>query len=130
MSKKYSFKQIRAVWINAYLNGEVDWLAYLEAPSFFIQRNAERVSKADQIAYIERSRTKFPNRRAGNVEFKEAVTAMQEHKNWATVAGSAWFKRNDQIVSQCEFFELWLIVEGRWQVASLCIENTDRTEET
>ncbi|WP_316893421.1 hypothetical protein, partial [Ralstonia mannitolilytica] len=92
--------------------------------------NAERVSKADQIAYIERSRTKFPNRRAGNVEFKETVTAMQEHKNWATVAGSAWFKRKGEIVSQCEFFEFWLIVEGRWQVASLCIEDTDRTEET
>ncbi|RDJ97607.1 hypothetical protein [Paraburkholderia lacunae] len=129
MSKKYSLQQIREVWINAYLNGEVDWLSYLEAPSFFVKKNAELISKADQIAYVERSRTKFPNKRARDVEFRETVKEMQEHKNWATVSGSASFRRNGEIVSQCEFFELWLIVEDRWQIASLCIEDTDRAGE-
>lgn len=128
MSKAYSVKQIREVWINAYLNGETDWLAYLEVPSFFVKRNAELISKADQLAYLERSRAKFPNKRTGDVEFRETVTAMHEHKNWATVSGSAWVKRNGEIVSQCEFFELWLVAEGRWQIASLCIEDTDRAE--
>lgn len=68
MTKAYSVKQIREVWINAYLNGETDWLAYLEAPSFFVKRNAELISKADQLAYLERSRAKFPNKRAGDVQ--------------------------------------------------------------
>lgn len=130
MSKKYSLNQIRDVWINAYLNGEVDWLTYLEAPSFFVTRNGGIISRSEQIAYIERSRRKFPNKRAGNVEFGETVAEMQEHKSWATVSGSAWIKRNGEIVSQCEFFELWLIVESRWQIATLCIEDTDRAQGT
>jgi hypothetical protein len=127
MSRKYSLKHVREVWINAYLNGEVDWLAYLEAPFFFVKSNAELISKADQIAYIERNRAKFPHR---NVEFRETVTGMQEHKNWASVSGSAWLKRNGKVVNRCEFFELWLIVEDRWQIASLCTEDTNHAEET
>ncbi|AZE50118.1 hypothetical protein C4K04_4459 [Pseudomonas chlororaphis] len=128
MSNKYSLKQIREVWINAYLNGEVDWLSYLEASTFFIKRNSELISKAEQIAYIERSRTKFPNKKAGAAKLRETVKEMQEHKNWTTVSGLACFERDGEIVNQCEFFELWLLVENRWQIASLCIEDTDCAE--
>ncbi|WP_206997119.1 hypothetical protein [Trinickia mobilis] len=126
MNKKYSLKQMREVWIDAYLNGEVDWLAYLEAPSFFVRKGAEQISKAGQMANIERSQAKFPNRRPGDVEFKELISEIREHTEWATVSGFASFRRKGEIVSQCEFFELWLVLENRWQIASLCIEDINR----
>ncbi len=125
MSSKYSLTQVREVWVNARLNGEVDWLDYLEAPTFFLKANGELVSKANQIAYIERSRKKFPNKRAGEAEFKETGIGIQQHKSWATVTGSACLKRDGKIVHQFEFLELWLIVGGRWQIASLCIEDIE-----
>ncbi len=126
MSRQYSLKQIREVWINAYLNGETDWLAYLETPSFFVKHNAELVSKASQISSIDRGFARFPGKRTTDVEFSETLKQWQEHKNWATVEGSARIKRNGEVVSQCEFFELWLIADDRWQIASLCMEDSDQ----
>jgi hypothetical protein len=97
----------------------------LETTSFFVKRNAEVITKAEQIKNIERNRTKLSNNKTGMVKFRETTTEIQEHKNWATVSGGACFERNGEIVSQCEFFELWLIVENRWKIASLCIEDID-----
>lgn len=130
MNSKYSLTQVRDVWVNARLNAEVDWLDYLEAPTFFLRANGELVSKANQIAYIERSRKKFPNKRAGEAEFKETGIEIQQHKSWATVTGSACLKRDGKIVHQFEFLELWLIQAGRWQIASLCIEDIEHAEAT
>ncbi|MCY1543444.1 hypothetical protein D9M68_792640 [compost metagenome] len=129
MNRKYSLKQIRAVWINAYLKGEVDWLGYLEAPCFFIKDSDELIFKANQIANIERRRAKFPNKRATDFEFKETVERFHEYSSWAVVSGSACFKRGGDIVSQCNFFELWLLMDDRWQIASLCLEYTTRSRE-
>ncbi|AOK63131.1 hypothetical protein WL71_05235 [Burkholderia ubonensis] len=128
MNEKYTLEQIREVWLNAYFNGETDWLAYLEAHLFFVTRNGELISKSEQIEFIERSRAKFPSKRANIVEFGETVAEMKKQDHWATVSGSAWIKRNGEIVSQCDFFELWLMVENRWQIATLCIEDIDRTQ--
>lgn len=129
MNSKYLLKQIREVWIDAYLNGEVDWLSYLESPSFFIKRGEELISKSEQISYIKRSRSKFPTKKQEGVEFRESIIEIREHNGWSTIFGSASFKRNGEIVSQCNFFELWLIIEERWQIASLCIEDFDQASE-
>lgn len=130
MKNKYSIMQIREVWINAYLNGEVDWLDYLEIPLFFVIRNGRHISKSEEIEFIERSRRKFPNRRTNNVEYAEVIDEMQERKYWATVTGSAKIKKNDVIASQFDFFELWLVVDNRWQVAKLCIEDIGGKQES
>ncbi|MHA7683670.1 hypothetical protein [Cupriavidus sp. PET2-C1] len=129
MNNRYLLNQIREVWINAYLNGEVDWLSYLEAPTFFVKRGDKLIFKSEQISFIERSRAKFPTKKSKGVEFRESIIDMQERKGWATVYGSASFKRNGEIVSQCNFFELWLIIDERWQIASLCIEDANQAAE-
>ena len=103
MNRNYALKDVREVCIRAYLNGEVDWLAYLEAPSFFVKKNADLISKASQIAYIERSRAKFPKRSESDIAFSETVTHMQQYKHWATVAGTALTKRDGDILSHWEF---------------------------
>jgi len=130
MKNKYSIMQIREVWINAYLHGEVDWLDYIEIPLFFVIRNGRSISKSEEIEFIERSRRKFPNRRADNVEYAEVVDQMQERKYWGTVSGSAKIKKNGAIASQFYFFELWLVVDNRWQIAKLCIEDIDHKQES
>ncbi|WP_148283904.1 hypothetical protein [Burkholderia cepacia] len=107
------------------MNGEVDWLAYLEAPSFFVNRNGVHISKSEEIAFIEVSRRKFPNKRTNDVKYTEVIDQMRERKNWATVYGSAQITRDGEVASQFDFFELWVIVESRWQVVMLCIEDID-----
>lgn len=129
MNKKYSIKQIREVWTNAYLNGEVDWLSYLESSSFFVKKGASLTSKSEQITNIKRNQAKLPGKKHGEVEFKESVMEIRERSNWTTVSGFASFKRNGKIVSQCEFFELWLIIDDRWQITSLCVEDIDGSYE-
>lgn len=129
MNNRYSLNHIREVWINAYLNGEVDWLSYLEAPTFFVKRGDKLISKSEQISFIERSREKYPTKKHKEVEFIESTIDIKEHKGWATVFGSALFKRNGEIISQSNFFELWLVIEERWQIASLCIDDTDQAVE-
>lgn len=129
MINKYRLSQIREVWINSYLRGETDWLIYLEAPLFFVTRNAEIITKQEQIAHITRNHEKLSKSSANDIEFGEEVTAMEEHKYWATVSGRAWLKRDGEFFNQCRFLELWIIANKRWQIASLCIEDRDHTEE-
>lgn len=126
---KYSLGRIREIWINAYLNGEVDWLAYLEAPCFFVKENSGLTFKANQIANVSRSRARFKNKMEVDFEFKEAVEQLHEYREWATVLGSACFKRGGKIVNECRFFELWILVNDRWQIASLCLEEADLSRE-
>jgi hypothetical protein len=123
MSRKYSLASIREVWLDAYLNGDASWLEYLEAPCFVVVNGPTLVSKAEQIAYLERSRQKFPGGRNGDFSFTQSVHRTLERESWATVVGSFVSSRNGRQISNCDFSEFWISTEGSWRITSLYLRD-------
>ena len=127
VTTKYRLMDIREVWKKAYANAEVDWLTFLEAPSYFAKRGSTLMTKADQLAYIERNRRRIVARNT-DVELSEELHEVQEHRGWATVAGRATVRRKNE-VNRSDFLELWVMIEDRWQIASLCIDELETDED-
>ena len=124
---KYRLMDIREVWKKAYLNAEVDWLTFLETPSYFAKRGSTFMTKSHQLAYIERNRRRILVRNA-DAEVSEELHQVQEHRGWATIAGRATVRWKNEL-NRSDFFELWVMIEDRWQIASLCIEELDTNQD-
>ncbi|WP_139207452.1 hypothetical protein [Phytopseudomonas flavescens] len=125
MKTNFSLKVVRQAWIDAYFKSDVDWLAHVESPFFFVKRGAIVMSKKEQLSLIERNRRKVP---IADTVFNETTTQTQEHTGWATISGSASVTRDNELVNEYKFFELWLILHGRWQIASLCYDDINNNE--
>jgi hypothetical protein len=123
MNNEYSLLDVRAVWIDSYRKGLLDWLSYLESPFFFVRRGDKVMSRREQLAVMERSRSASLFGLAGDLDFNESIEEIRDFSGWSTVFGSATFSRKGEVVGKYRFFELWLISEGRWQIASLCYDD-------
>jgi hypothetical protein len=123
MKNEYSLLDVRAVWIDSYRKGLLDWLSYLESPFFFVKRGDKIMSKREQLAVIDRSRLASLSGWASDLDFNESIEEIRDFSGWSTVFGSAMFSRNGEVVGEYRFFELWIMSEGRWQIASLCYDD-------
>ena len=119
MTRRYSLDSIREVWVNAYFAGEVEWLAYLEVPSFIIVSRVGLTTKSEQIHNIERSKKAFPFGKLLPVVFEQTVLQTTQHEGWASVVGTVTSRRGEHIVSDINFSEIWLAVNNSWRIASL-----------
>lgn len=126
---KYKLLDIREVWKNAYRNVETDWLLFLEAPFYFAKRGANIISRAEQIAYLERNREKILGRQKNaSDDYREEIKEVHERDGWATVAGSIISRDFTGNVNYGEFLEVWIFLTERWQIASLCIDEKSAFE--
>jgi hypothetical protein len=118
---KYSLVSIREVWRNACVEGETDWLEFIETPNFILIEERTTISRAEQIAHLQRKKRSFP--RATDFQYHETIHRVDEHQGWATVVGSFESHRNGVALAKCDFAEFWLVVDGRWRVASVFSRN-------
>lgn len=125
MKTKFPLEIVRQAWIDAYFKGAVDWLAHVESPYFFVKRGEVVISKSEQLSIIKKNQKKMP---PSDTIFNEKIESMCEHSGWATISGSASIARNGELISEYMFFELWLILNGRWQIASLCYDDVAHDE--
>jgi hypothetical protein len=122
MSTRYSLSQMREVWIDAYLHGDIDQLNFVQSPHFFVMHADKILTKIQQIAYITRHRAEHTWHYPG-VSLHHDVTSLVEGPRWTTLSGSGEMRRGNCTLSRFQFIELWLISDNRWQIASLCYEN-------
>jgi hypothetical protein len=121
MITRYSLSQMRDVWIDAYLHGDTDQLNFVQSPHFFVMYANKILTKSQQIAYITRHRSEHTWHYPG-VSLRHNITSIVESPRWTAISGFGEMRRDDNALSRFEFLELWLIIDNRWQIASLCYE--------
>ncbi|WP_230461586.1 hypothetical protein [Burkholderia ubonensis] len=124
MEPRYSLCQMRAVWIDAYLNGDVDQLAFVESPHFFVKRGTRILTKSQQLAHLQRH---SPERTGRHFSWQAhgEMTEFAESRQWASIRGSGSMRCDGTIVSAINFVELWLVQDERWQIAALCYDERE-----
>lgn len=124
MISKYNLRDIRKMWQEACLNVSVDWLKYLERPTYFAKRGEEIMFRPEQLAYLERNKEKVAVRRAQYIT-EESSVEIHDHGGWATISGFATSKDSTGVLGRHKFYEVWIVVDDRWQIASLFIDELD-----
>ncbi|WP_175792368.1 hypothetical protein [Burkholderia ambifaria] len=128
MKPKYGLSQMRNVWIDAYMNGDVDQLNFVESPHFFVKRRDRVLIKNQQISYIQRHLSENTWCHFGLHVHNEA-TKIIECREWASISGNGSMRRDERILVWFSFLELWLVHDNRWQIAALCYDETERENE-
>ncbi len=119
MKPKFDLLSMREVWIDASLAGDVEQLAYLESSHFFVKHGDLTKTKQQQLARLRAFAAEYVARMSG-VTYVDESRCITEHGEWATISGVSAMRKNGQIRERNAFTELWVINDGRWQVAALC----------
>ncbi|WP_230975304.1 hypothetical protein [Burkholderia multivorans] len=127
MEPSYSLCQMRAVWIDAYLNGDVDQLNFVESPHFFVKRGTQILTKSQQLAHLQRHASE-QTRRNCNWHAHGETTEYAESGQWASIRGAGSMLCDGKTVSAVNFFELWLVDDNRWQIAALCYDERENDD--
>lgn len=125
MKPRYSLLQMRDVWIDAYMNGDVDQLNFVESSHFFVKRGGRILTKSQQISYIQRHLLEQTWCNFG-LYVHDEITKISEKQQWASFSGTGSMRRDGRILTTFDFLELWLIFDDRWQIAALCYDENDR----
>ncbi|WP_137079890.1 hypothetical protein [Halomonas caseinilytica] len=120
MLPKIPLKSVRQAWIEACANGQADWLDYIESPSFFIKKGGDVITKKDQLWSVERSRKKHSLTDKKQFSFSHLEEEIHERDGWAVIKGFGCVKINNKEVNSYGFLELWVVLDGRWKIASIC----------
>jgi hypothetical protein len=129
MKHKYSLLQMRDVWIDAYMNGDIDQLNFVESSHFFIKRGSRILTKTQQLSYIQRHLSEQTWRNFG-LHVHDEIMEITQKPQWASFSGIGSMRRDGRILTTFDFLELWLIFEDRWQIAALCYDENDREGRT
>ena len=120
---------MRDVWIDAYMNGDVDQLNFVESPHFFVKRGKRILTKSQQISYIQRHLLEQTWCNFG-LYVHDEITKISEKNQWASFSGTGSMRRDGRILTTFDFLELWLICDDRWQIAALCYDEKDQESGT
>lgn len=123
MNSKYKLTDVREMWVRAYFNGETDWLDFLQTPTFFAKRGENFITKAEQLAFIDRNKGKFVAAKKSNNPAMELEKSIVEHNGWATVTGFYESTSDKGLSIRSSFLEVWVVIDARWQIASLCVDD-------
>ena len=110
---------MREVWIDAYLTGDVEQLAYVESAHFFVKHGGLTKTKQQQLARLRTFSAEYVSRMSG-MTYVDESRCIIEYGEWATISGICAMRNNGQVFERNAFTELWVIDDGRWQVAALC----------
>ncbi|QEM83614.1 nuclear transport factor 2 family protein [Halomonas binhaiensis] len=122
MEINISLEKVRKLWIEAYFKGDVDCLADIESPFFFVKSGETIISKDEQLSNVRKNRYKRLVNKCDIVDFRESIDEVREHPGCTTVSGRATVYCESEIVGRYDFFEVWMVVDDRWQIAYLCYE--------
>ncbi|TCW75090.1 nuclear transport factor 2 family protein [Burkholderia sp. SRS-46] len=124
MKTKYSLMQMRDVWLDAWRNGDIDQLNFVESLHFFIKHGDAVRTKPQHLARMRAYAAEHAARQWG-MTYEDEVRHVVERGEWATVSGINAMRRNGRLCARHEFMELWLICDARWQIAALCYEHKE-----
>ena len=124
MNTKYGLLEMRDVWIDAYMNGDIDQLNFVESPHFFVKRGNRILTKLQQISSIRRQLSE-KTWHGFALHVRDEITEFEESRLWASVSGTGSMQRDGRVLSRFDFLELWLINDDRWQIAALCYEEKE-----
>ncbi|KJK22393.1 hypothetical protein UB46_21700 [Burkholderiaceae bacterium 16] len=127
MKPEFSLLQMRDVWIDAYKYGDIDQLDFVQSAHFFVKRGEMILTKQQQLGHI-RTRVAANAWRADELNAHDETKDVMEHAEWATISGTGSMRQNGRVLSRFRFLELWLVSDGRWQVAALCYEDAGNRE--
>jgi hypothetical protein len=119
MSPKYSLAQMRAVWLNAYFEMDIEQLDYVEAGCFFVKDSRRVVSRQQQLLNIRRQKE---NGERPGTAMRDIQVETVETGTWATVQGTGQILDGNVVIRDIAFVELWIIENERWRVAALCYD--------
>ncbi|RQR34786.1 MULTISPECIES: hypothetical protein [unclassified Burkholderia] len=125
MKTKYDLLEMRDVWIDAYMNGDIDQLNFVESSHFFVKRRDRTVTKLQQISFIRQrlSENTWPD---VGLRVHDEITEVERNRLWASISGTGSMRRGGRTLIRFDFLELWLINGGRWQIAALCYDEKER----
>jgi hypothetical protein len=126
MKPKFDLLSMREVWIDAYLTGDVEQLAYVESAHFFVKHGGLTKTKQQQLARLRRFAAEYVSRMSG-MTYVDESRCITEYGEWATISGICAMRKHGQVFERNAFTELWIIDGGRWQVAALCYEHHPRS---
>ncbi|MDP9582001.1 UNVERIFIED_ORG: hypothetical protein J2791_001283 [Burkholderia contaminans] len=120
---KSSLMKMRRSWVNAYVDGDIGQLNLAESAHFFVKRGSKILTKAQQISQIQR---RLSEETWGDFDFHthDEITEISENQHWASIKGKGSMRRDGKMRSRFDFLELWLVDDGRWQIAALCYDET------
>ncbi|MGU3779217.1 hypothetical protein [Burkholderia metallica] len=75
----------REVWIDAYLTGNVEQLAYVESAHFFVKHGDLTKTKQQQLALLRSFATEHVSRMSG-VTYVDESRCITEFGEWATIS--------------------------------------------
>ncbi|AXK66687.1 DUF4440 domain-containing protein [Burkholderia sp. IDO3] len=124
MKNKYSLLQMRDVWIDAYMNNDIDQLNFMENPHFFVKQGDRILTKPQQISHLQRHLSE-KGQRNFDLQVHNEITAITESPHWASISGTGSTRRDGSVLTRFKFLELWLIHDDRWQIAALCYDEQE-----
>ncbi|MBN3790256.1 DUF4440 domain-containing protein [Burkholderia sp. Ac-20353] len=124
MKAKFDLMQMRDVWIDAYIHGDLELTNYVESPQFFVKHGGSMITKQQRLARMRAHAAEQASRMSG-MRYEDETRHVSEQGEWATVSGIGAMRKNGMIRARYKFLELWLINDGRWQVAALCYEHME-----
>ncbi|RQR27080.1 DUF4440 domain-containing protein [Burkholderia sp. Bp9143] len=128
MKTKYDLLEMRDVWIDAYMSGDVDQLNFVESAHFFVKRGGRILTKLQQISSIERHLSEKTGFNLG-LHVHTEITVIAEDRHWASISGTGSMRRDGRTLTRFDFLELWLVNDDRWQIAALCYDEKECEDE-
>ncbi|WP_423393105.1 hypothetical protein [Burkholderia sp. LMG 21824] len=129
MKTKYDLIQMRDVWIDAYTNGDIDQLSFVESPHFFVKRGDIIITRHQQISHIKQHLSENTWRRF-DLGFRDETIRITESKQWASISGTSSIRRDGMALIWFNFLEPWLACDDRWQIAALCYDEKNSEDDT
>ncbi|WP_175921198.1 DUF4440 domain-containing protein [Burkholderia latens] len=121
MEPRFTLAQMRDVWIDAYRRADVEQLAFVASPYFFVQHEARIRTKAQ---FLARMRIVAAERAPDSldIEYRDETKQIVVRGQSATITGigSVWI--NQAIDSRFDFVEQWYVIDARWRIAGLRYE--------
>ncbi|RQS76868.1 DUF4440 domain-containing protein [Burkholderia sp. Bp8963] len=124
MKAKFDLMQMRDVWIDAYIDGDIELMNYVESPQFFVKHGGAMTTKQQRVARMRAHAAEQALRMSG-VRYEDETRHVSEQGEWATVSGIGVMRKSEMIRARYTFLELWVINDGRWQIAALCYEHME-----
>jgi len=118
MSFKADLNLIRREWYNAFYNGNIEQLDYLET-GWFISTNGHKVLyKKHQLRKIEMCSAEYKMLSITRTEYDVEI---REFKGIACISGKAALDEGDDI-TKVGFIENWIMVNGGWKLQFVTFE--------
>lgn len=118
MSFKTDLNLMRREWYNAFYNGNVEQLDYLET-EWFISTNGQKVLyKKHQLRKVE---MRSAEQKMLSLRRREYDVEVREFKGIACVSGKATLDNGDDSVN-IGFIETWIMINGGWKLQFVTFE--------